>query len=117
MERNGVGIVGIEGKFLGSVIVGSGGSAAPLGIFTGKFGSGGRLTLGNVGCGKFGRVVGFGNVGNGGNPIGTTGKFGSEGGTVCRRWRAARLTSTLERAKATMKVMIKNLEEAIFSSL
>lgn len=113
MEGNDVGMVGIDGKF-GSAIVGSGGNASPLGMFTGELGSGGRLSLGNVGCGKFGRVVGFGKAGNGGIPVGITGRFGTKGEVVCKRWRAAWPKWMLERAKVAMKAMIKNLEEAIF---
>lgn len=105
-------IVGNEGKF-GSAIVGSGGSPTPVGMFTGKLGSGGRLTLGNVGCGIFERV-GFGKAGNDGNPIGTTGKFGSVGEPVYKRWWAARPTSMLESVKATMKVMVKNFGRGLF---
>uniref|UniRef100_A0A9I9DVN6 Uncharacterized protein n=1 Tax=Cucumis melo TaxID=3656 RepID=A0A9I9DVN6_CUCME len=108
MEGNEVGMVGIDGKF-GSAIVGSGGNASP-------FGSGGRLTFGIVGCGKFGRV-GFGKAGNGGIPVGIAGRFGTKGGVVCKRWRAAWPKLMLERAKVAIKAMIKNFEEAIFFPL
>lgn len=52
-EKNGsdgsvVGIGGMGGKF-GSEVVGRGGSAAPLGMFMGKLGSGGSESLGKEG--------------------------------------------------------------------
>lgn len=105
MEGNEIGMVGIGGNF-GSVIVGSGGNASPIG-------SGGKLIFGNVGCGNFGRV-GFGKPGNGGIRVGIAGRFGTKGGVVCERWRAAWPKLMLERAKVAVKAMIKNLEVAIF---
>ncbi|XP_016901486.2 uncharacterized protein LOC107991270 [Cucumis melo] len=121
-EKNGsddgsvVGIDGRDGKF-GSEVVGRGGNATLVGMFMGRLGSGGSVSLGREGSGKFGMDGILGPVGTGGRG-GTADGLGSDGiggkfGIVCRRCREVRAASTLENAKVTMKARMKQLKEAI----
>ncbi|CAK7323543.1 unnamed protein product [Dovyalis caffra] len=106
-ERNGiegivVGIEGIDG------MLGSGGKVTfgTVGM-VGKLGSGGNVGLGRDGW-VVGKVGNVGLVGKGGN-VGL-GKFGTEGrGGNWRRWRAAKATLMLEKAKAMEKAKMKHL--------
>uniref|UniRef100_A0A9I9EF00 Uncharacterized protein n=1 Tax=Cucumis melo TaxID=3656 RepID=A0A9I9EF00_CUCME len=86
-------------------------------MFMGRLGSGGSVSLGREGSGKFGMDGILGPVGTGGRG-GTADGLGSDGiggkfGIVCRRCREVRAASTLENAKVTMKARMKQLKEAI----
>jgi hypothetical protein len=121
-EGSRVGMLGIEGMASGGNV-----GFGIVGIW-GKFGSGGNVSLGNVGCGRVGIVgisglVGFGNVGCG--KVGIVGIVGSVGignfgieGKVgmtgnCKRWRVARLKLMLEMDIAMNKAKIKHLKDPI----
>ena len=54
-------------------------------MFIEELESGGRLNSGNMGCGKFGRVLGIGVAGNNDILIGIVDKFEGESKVVCRR--------------------------------
>ena len=112
-----------------------------VGIFTGIFGKGGRVTWGTVGmagsggtvvglgkdgCGRFGilgkggTLPAWGSVGIGGNGgsvgLGRLGKFGE---VVCRRWRAAwlKLKLMLDKVRAIRNAVMKELWNAMTLNL
>lgn len=109
---------------LGSEVTAGNGGMLRNGVFVGKLGSGGivslgrdgmvvgignggKLTRGNVGIeGKGGNVVGLGKVG-------MLGKFGCE--VACKRLRASRLM--LDIATTKSKVMVKDFIVAIDNSI
>lgn len=97
--------------------MGRGGNGTLVGIFMGRLGSGGSVSLGREGCGKFGMdgilgPVGIGGRGGSADGLGSDG-IGGKFRMVCRRCREVRAASTLENTQVTMKVRMKQLKEAI----
>ncbi|XP_062176190.1 uncharacterized protein LOC133881278 [Alnus glutinosa] len=77
----------------------------------GMVGSGGKLNFG-IDVGMVGKLRNGGSVGLGSDgKVGTIGKVGVEGTVVCKRWRAAKLMSMLERLKKMKKAKMKHLQE------
>ena len=99
-----VGNVGI-GKEDGIWLLGKGGNVVGFGK-VGAVGSVGKAVLGNGGSVACGMV---GIVGNGGNA--TLGRAGIVG-TVCSRWRAARVVWVLESANAKIRDRTKQCWKA-----